>query len=237
MKNVRPSTEYTALLLGAPSGLVGTLTVGVIETGGTQVVAQTTDGIIELTAPSGNYAGTVTLPAEEGLYIVQWINDDVEILDDDILKVTSSAILDVPALEDSYASRGDLDAYLEDGLPLGYTDEYLDKVLVKASEDVDLYSSNVWSYPAATSPRKYYFDSTPTWREDIGNLVKSAVVEATCAQAEYRLAKGDQFFVEKPRAEGEFSGTQVLQPRFGPKAEEALRRVGFPVRIQTATLR
>lgn len=244
MRNVRPNSSYTTVLRNAPEGVAAELTVSVLSAvDGTVVVPASGSGIVEIAPPSGNYAKSITFPDEEGLYLIQWAHGTVEMLEDESFNVTISATIADIDPGNAYASRSDLAAYLEDGLPVGFDDEYLDKVLHLASKDVDLYSSNVWYHEDvldadATVRLKYYSALDPNvWRDDINGFVAAAVVEATCAQAEYRLAKGDQFFVEKQRAEGEFSGTQVYQPRFGPKAEEALRRVGFMVRLQTAILK
>lgn len=232
---VRPNTTYIALLRGAPSGLVGTLTAGLRNLADDSLeVAHTTSGIDEVNSPSGNYSKTFTAPADEGDYIVEWINGSVEVLDDTVLEVRVTAPVTELELDASYASRSDLESYLEDGLPDGYSDEYLDKVLVKASQDVDLFCT-YYTYRSG-SDRKFAVTTDPFEWDEIYTFARECIVEATCAQAEYRLAKGDQFFVEIQRAEGEFAGNQVLQPRFGPKAKEALLRSGLRFRNVFARL-
>lgn len=240
---VRPNTEIFSILRLAPTGLVGTLTLGWVnaETGDAVGVASTS-GITEIAEPSGNYTGTLTTPADEGLYIPQWINVDVEVLDDIVYEVLVDAPLEELDLPYSYASRSDLDTYLEDGLPAGYTDLYLDKVLAKASADVDFYSTAI--YVEYTNHLKFAPIATPTleWDEDVTTPMRAAIIEATCAQAEYRLAKGDQFFVEahvggtRRSAEG-LRVNVSSEPRFAPKAVEALRRGGMAVRLVFATAR
>lgn len=232
---VRPNTTFIALLRGAPAGLVGTITAGLKDLSDDSIkIAHTTAGIDEISAPSGNYRKEFTLPADEGDYIVEWINDDVESIDDVVLEVRVNAPVTELELPGSYASRSDLETYLEDGLPAGYDDDYLDKVLVKASQDVDLYANAV-TYRVG-SDLKFATTTDPFEWEPIYTAARGYIVEATCAQAEYRLAKGDQFFVEVQRAEGEFANTQVVQPRFGPKAAEALRRTGIKIRYVGARL-
>jgi len=232
---VRPNTSYVAILRGAPEGLVGTLTVGMVDAlTGADVIAQSAVDIVELAAPSGNYSIELTVPADEGEYLVMWVNDDVEVLDDVVIEVRVDAPIDELDLEASYASRSDLAAYLEDGIPDVYSDEYLDKVLVKASKDIDLFC-NYYPYTVG-SDLKFASSTDPFEWGDIYTHARGQIVEAVCAQAEYRLAKGDQFFVEIQRAEGEFANTQVYQPRIGPKAKEALQRSGLEIRRNFAKL-
>jgi hypothetical protein len=133
----------------------------------------------------------------------------------------------------SYATRDDLEAFLEDGLPAGYSDDYFDKVLEKASADVDDVMTG-W-YRLYTNELKMAVTSDPlVWIDDFHEPWQAGIVQATCAQAEYRLAKGDQFFVEhqiggtRRSAEGLRININP-EPRFGPKAREALRRSGVPI--------
>lgn len=196
--------------------------------------AHTTSGITELSAPSGNYRKLITFPSTEGNYVPEWKNGSVEVLDDIVYEVRVDAPVDELDLPNSYASRSDLNAYLEDGLPEGYDDDYLDKVLGLASEDIDRYCNAITYRPG--SNLKFAVTSDPFEWDEIHTGARAAIVEATCAQAEYRLAKGDQFFVEVQRAEGEFANTQVTQPRVGPKAVEALSKAGIRLRYRFARL-
>lgn len=137
----------------------------------------------------------------------------------------------------SYASVANLEDYLEDGLPGGYTNDEFERILELASVDVDLYCNAV--FQDMTAPLKFATSVGPiVWDAAASTFTRlqEAIIAGTCAQAEYRLAKGDQFFVEVQRREGEFSGNQVKQPRFGPKAREALRRSGYKLRTITASM-
>jgi hypothetical protein len=135
----------------------------------------------------------------------------------------------------SYATRTELGAYLEDGLPAGFSDDYLDRVLELASRDVDEYAGG---FPYLGGPLKFITDADPlTWNTSLLDLHTNAIVAATCAQAEYRLAKGDQFFVEAQLPTTDFTtGQQMIEPRFGPKAREELRRAGIQFRATTAVI-
>lgn len=69
----RPAAQFEALLSGAPTGLVGTLGVRIIDTpAGTTVLARTTAGIAEQPPGSGIYSVALTAPNVEGSYSVVW---------------------------------------------------------------------------------------------------------------------------------------------------------------------
>jgi hypothetical protein len=216
-----PSTDFDAWLTGAPTGQVGTLTVRIEDADSGDVVVADSDAGITEPRP-GKYKKTLTAPDVKADYFIVWTLGSVESSEE--LLVTSDVTL--VAIEGSYATRTDLDAYLEDGLPEGYTNAQLDRVLIKASEDIDLYASR---YKMGDEGLTFASDTNPiiwrTWFTSIRGQL--GIVYATCAQAEYRLARGDQFFVE-PDGEG---------PRIGGKAKEELRRASLILPATTAITR
>lgn len=122
----------------------------------------------------------------------------------------------------AYATRDELDAYLEDGLPAGYDNDYLDRVLELASDDIDKFATG---YVVTTSRLKFAESLDPiVWLEGVEPDQSAWIVEATCAQAEWRLAKGDQYFVERPS-------------NLGPKTKQALSRTGLYMTARFATAR
>lgn len=65
-------TNTTVVLLGAPTGLAGIITVSLVSYDGTTVVYYpTTDGIQEVPADTGRYIATVPTP-DVGDYFVVW---------------------------------------------------------------------------------------------------------------------------------------------------------------------
>lgn len=68
-----PSTSFTAYLIDAPAGLVGSLGVVILNAAGTAVVAHTTAGITEI--EPGIYSKTFTAPASQSRYLVVWDAD------------------------------------------------------------------------------------------------------------------------------------------------------------------
>lgn len=67
-----PSTSFEATLSGAPTGLVGTLGVRIMDGVGGTTVARTTSGIVETPAGSGVYVATLIAPSSTGQYQVVW---------------------------------------------------------------------------------------------------------------------------------------------------------------------
>lgn len=230
---IRPNTPFYSVLRNAPEGIAAQLGVLIINLAtDTPVGPRQTSGIDEISAPSGIYRASLVSPADQGTYIVQW--DDGagrEMVDDELVEVVATLPPEPLAPVGAYASQDDLDAYLEDGLPSGYDSAYLDRVLQLASQDIDLYST-AYSY-GGDSPLKFLSSISPVvWESALPQYSVDGIQEATCAQAEYRLAKGDQFFVEVQRPEG----NTPAEPRIGPKAIEALKRTGLQLRLSTAIL-
>ena len=64
--------SIAAVLSNAPTGLVGTLGVQILDSTGAPVVARTTAGIVEKPVGSGEYIATLTAPVTVGSYIVFW---------------------------------------------------------------------------------------------------------------------------------------------------------------------
>lgn len=82
----RPGDTFTAVLTGAPQGLVGTLTLGIRELPSESVVSpQATAGITEtvLGDSTSNYSGERTAPTDTSkLYEVVWVNGATELTED-----------------------------------------------------------------------------------------------------------------------------------------------------------
>lgn len=69
----KPAQSFDATLQGAPTGLVGTLGVRIIDQpAGTLMLARTTSGISEQPVGSGIYSTALTAPAVNGTYLVVW---------------------------------------------------------------------------------------------------------------------------------------------------------------------
>jgi hypothetical protein len=122
----------------------------------------------------------------------------------------------------SYATVDELEAFFEDGLPEGYDNDYFERVLELASQDIDRYSTAIVGLGQQLKFAEV--DDPIEWWEDLEASQSAWIVEATCAQAEWRLAKGDQYFVEIPAS-------------LGPKTRAALKRTGLALVAPFATAR
>lgn len=70
---VAPKVAFEASVSGAPSGLVGTMGVRIVDVPtATTVLARTTAGIVEYPAGSGVYTTILTAPGTPGTYQVVW---------------------------------------------------------------------------------------------------------------------------------------------------------------------
>jgi hypothetical protein len=84
MIRVAPSASFYAYTSPTASGLVGDISVQILD--GTSVeVAETTSGITETPAGSGIYAAHLTAPAEPGRYLIVWDDGAGTLADEDLL--------------------------------------------------------------------------------------------------------------------------------------------------------
>ncbi len=84
----RPSQGFDAWLTGAPTGLVGSLTVRIEDADtGMVVVTETTAGIIEPRA--GFYKTTLVAPALEADYFIVWKNGSTEVTEELVVSTTA----------------------------------------------------------------------------------------------------------------------------------------------------
>lgn len=87
----RPGDPYLAVLGGAPTGLVGTLTVQIENTDGTTAVPATAAGIVEVEPTV--YVATNPAPDDPGNYILVWLNGEERMPEDMVVGVDHPATL------------------------------------------------------------------------------------------------------------------------------------------------
>lgn len=119
-----------------------------------------------------------------------------------------------------YATQADFEAYVEGWV----TDNpaALARIMDRAERDVNAFLN--WRWNLFTAPE---FALLP---EDF----RFGLRDATCAQTEYRLLMGEEFFVETPTAiAGPDYTTDRPASRFGPKARNELLRTGVISRTGT----
>jgi hypothetical protein len=91
-----PGATFEASLQNAPTGLVGTIGVRIMDGQGATTTARTTTGIVETPAGSGIYVATLTAPTTAGTYQVVWdtgsVTPSTTAVDDLIVTSTASAV-------------------------------------------------------------------------------------------------------------------------------------------------
>lgn len=211
-----PGETIEPLLSDAPAGLVGTLTVRVIDPPtGTVIVPETTNGIVEIAA--GSYVATIDLPDLRGRFVVLWKNGATEIPEE--LVVTGSSVGGMPSTfspELIYAQVSDYRTYSGDTTT---SDDDVTRALSRSEANID---NELGAYPLLTTGRKLAPSQLPTYQAD-------KLTAATCAQAEYRLTMGEDFFIRGQHASvaGPDYTVQGKLPIVGPKALTELEGSGL----------
>jgi hypothetical protein len=123
----------------------------------------------------------------------------------------------------AYATVEDFEGYVE-----GWetTDKAaLERALHRASRDVDLYVG--FSYSIESNGLRFGDLEENPKGLDAGDL--QALRNATCAQAEYRIEKGEEWFVhdQHESVSGPDFSTKGKLSRYGPKMREELRYSGI----------
>lgn len=90
----QPGATFEATVSNAPTGLVGTLGVRIMDGQGATVLARATTGIVESPAGSGIYTATLTAPTTAGQYVIAWdTGGATSTWASEDLTVTSSAVV------------------------------------------------------------------------------------------------------------------------------------------------
>lgn len=119
----------------------------------------------------------------------------------------------------TYATGAEVNAYIEGGSGYADADATLERHIQRAQRDVDR-AAGVWVVDRTTGLK-----FTPS---AMGAVPRAALMRATAAQVEYRLAKGEAFFMEEPMAvQGPDFSSQYREPRIGPKVYEELQLGGL----------
>jgi hypothetical protein len=126
--------------------------------------------------------------------------------------------------EAAYATVADFEAYAEGWVTTD--EEALEQALHKASIDVDRYVGPTWVVEANGLR---FGDVVADNPKQLTSAQLEALNRATCAQAEYRIEKGPDFFIhgQHETTSGPDFSTKGRLPRFGPKAKEELRFSGL----------
>ena len=108
----------------------------------------------------------------------------------------------------TYATRADCTTYIE-GLTINDATAF-DRLIERAERDVD---SAVGAYPLDETTGMKFTPGTMTARD------KSDLRDAVCAQVEYRLEMGEEFFIrhQYKNVKGPEFETEGQLPKIGPK--------------------
>jgi hypothetical protein len=129
---VRPGLTFTAILSSAPTGLVGTLGVRLLDPTGAIVIARTTSGIAEVPAGSGEYVGTLVAPVTSGAFIVFW--------DNGVVSPSTTASEELTVTASPPESGGVVGELLTD---LASIRQFMQKTVSDKLQDADLETLNV----------------------------------------------------------------------------------------------
>jgi hypothetical protein len=92
----RIGNDFLCTVSDAPSGLVGEITVRVLDQDGGIVIAPSTAGIIEIISGSGLYRALRTAPGDVGTYLIVWDEGDDVTFATEELYVVGSIAPDLP---------------------------------------------------------------------------------------------------------------------------------------------
>ena len=157
MRYARPGESFEATLDNAPTGLVGTVGVQIIDTPGTTVItARTTAGIAEVPAGSGMYAATLIAPLAKGTYSVVWDTGggSPKYAREELRVVSNPPTIPAPGgycspddVRNVLAPDGDPDGDLGTGAAL--SDDQFDSEIATAAAEIDAKLSTRYSVPFA----------------------------------------------------------------------------------------
>lgn len=158
-----PSSPFNTALVGAPTGLVGTVGVQIVdEDDGSVVLARTTAGIIEI-GVSGIYTATLTAPAAGGSYLVVWdtgvASPSTTAVDNLTVNALGSPPVN-PTPTPDLISLEDFRAFL--GIdPTDTRDDDKYSILIGAASDaIRAYTQRDFGLPVVTEERVFDYDGS-----------------------------------------------------------------------------
>lgn len=229
----RPSQSFDSTTQNAPTGLVGTIGVRIIDQpAGTTVTARTTTGIAEQPAGSGIYSATLTAPATAGTYLVVWdTGGGSPRFASEELVVTGVLPSDVVLpVAGSYVTVAEFTDY---AAPFEVTDaDELERTLARASRDVDAYCG-----PWARRDDGSLFGDLTANPEALTAMQIVALKNAVSAQAIYRIQNGEDWALGGgdlyQNTTGPDFSTTGRRGFFSPLAKRELQGSGLVIRGAT----
>ncbi len=228
-----PGYPFSTVLQGAISWADPHVRVDNLD--GSVNVARTKVGVVTVETGSGIYSKTFTVPPSvAGTYVVLW-DDGNSVVENRLYAseelIVGGGVIGVPEVVGSplniYTTVGELMNWLADnGHAWTSTVEELARVIHVAESDID-HAAGIW--PMQANGRKF---GDPSGLNEVGLTLNERVSlsRATCAQAEYRLQMGTDFFIEHQRQSA--SGPDGLEvgkvSKLGPLAQRELITSGLP---------
>jgi hypothetical protein len=196
-------TTFESLLLSAPTGLVGSMSWGLMNpVTGVYLLGPRT---IEITEPTpGTYVTTDTAPLTPGEYLMVWAYSGTSSSEDLVVQLA-------PIISPRYATVADLRNY--SALVSDYSDDDLNTTLREAERWIDDYL-----------PPWPYLDDTGLKLDPTTMLPQVAVQlnNAACAQGEYILHMGPGFFISGSTSIQGGDYSEQFAPKLAPKAKRHL---------------
>lgn len=157
MRYVKPGETFEAVADNAPTGLVGTIGVRIIDTPGTTVITpRTTAGITEVPAGSGFYSASLTAPSDKGTYSVVWdtggatpqyAREELRVVSNPPTIPSPSGYCSPDDVRNVLAPDGDPDGTLGTGASL--SDEQFDSEIADGAAEIDAKLAGRYSVPFA----------------------------------------------------------------------------------------
>lgn len=225
---VKPATLFDTVLVGAPTGLAGTVGVQILEgDSDTVVFMRTTLGIIESPAGSGSYVTTLTSPANAGDYRIVWDSGTISpsTVAVDRLTVTSTGM---PAVGTAGPYLLTLDEFKERiGTPLSDTrkDALYTSSLSAASSVILNYTDRDFGVAEATETRTFEYDGSGYL--DIDDAVDITAVAFTVRGSDDIALDTLQWSPQPQRSARTPVYTGLILPTYGEHFMGASPAMGF----------
>jgi hypothetical protein len=225
---VKPSTQFDTVLVGAPTGLAGTVGVQVLDGDtDTVVTARTTAGIIESPSGSGSYVTTLTSPADAGGYRIVWDSGVISpsTVAVDRLQVTATGMPDAGNSGPYLMTLDEFKARI--GTPLTDTrkDVLYSLSLAAASAVILSYTDRDFGVAETTETREFEYDGSGYM--DIDDAVDITAVAFTVPGGQDITLDPLQWSGQPHRSRRTPVYTQLILPTFGQHYFGSSPAMGF----------
>lgn len=217
-----PNTTFTATVSGAGTGLAGTLGVRIEDANGSNVVARTTAGIVEVEAASGIYAkDDLTAPSARATYLVVWDNGSGSFAAEELV-VTSSVPSFVSPSGSDLCTLADVRSMLQKQGTEVDQDSLLQALIGRASRAIMRYCEREFAPQTSAATRIFEIDG------DWGNAFLSlapydlrtvtSVKMDTDLGAGFTLTAAEYRLFPRPAKDGVYYALRFRPMSFGTSA-------------------